>query len=516
MTWAPRHDASPGGSRVRRVFLVFPPSRFATLASDHMSTIPHGIACLAAYLRDRWDVRLLDATIEGFLRFTRVDEEIIEFGLDAADVCERIAEFQPDVVGWSCVFSHQMPFIRRASHLVRARLPDAFQVCGGNYPTFLPGRALAGSALDAIVAGEGEETLRELLDALDRGDDPTHVRGTIWPDVDGGARANPPRAALEDIAGLPWPAYDLLNMPAYFRHAFPHSYFTTTSRVMQVMSSRGCCYQCTYCSSARFWNHRLRLRNPDDVVEQIAWLVDRWGTRWIQFEDDNLTGNREHIEQICMGLIRRRVGVRWSAPNGVCVATLDAPLLALMHRAGCRDLTVAIESSSQETLRRLRKPLRVEQVAPVVREMRRLGIRVSATLIVGFHWETLEDARRTLAIATGAGLDWPMVLRANPLPGTELTRQMIRDGAIPADYDFERNSFFRSVASFPGFDSRELAAAERRTHRATLAGLYRSPLLATATLRRKVFIAARAWPAMWWRQARNRGTGPAYPGRTAP
>jgi magnesium-protoporphyrin IX monomethyl ester (oxidative) cyclase len=432
------------------------------LHSDALVAVPHGIASLAAFMRDRYDVRLLDATAAGRHRHTRIDDKQFEYGLSSDQVMREIGRYQPDVIGYSCLFSHQMDFIRQLSKRVRNRWPGTFQVCGGGHPSFIPDRAGRDSALDVVVVGEGEETFRELLDAHNEGRDGRDIIGTVWLEDGIVVRRNAPRPLIEDLDHLPWPAYDLLDMESYFAANRPHGVFSHGRRTTQVITSRGCPLHCTFCSSARFWGRRLRLRNVEDVVDQIAYLVERYRADWIQFEDDNITHNRNHIESFCNALIRRRLPVHWSLPNGVAGATLNRPLLQLMHHAGCRDLTLAIESGSQETLRRTRKPLRVEQVHRVVREVREVGIGMTAYFIVGFPWETRADITATLGLARS--MPWAAVFYATPLVGSQLAADMIEEGLIDEDHDFERDSYFISKSQNFGYSDAELSGLIKQIH----------------------------------------------------
>ncbi len=434
----------PHPLNIERVFLLFPPNR---LHRETMKLVysPLGVSYLASSIRSEADVRIMDAVAEGFYHEEELDEDFIAVGSPLSEIKQRIEEFRPQVVGITCLFSSVFPIIRQLCRMVKEVDPNILTVIGGAYPTFLPEHCLKEKSLDLIVLGEGEDTFRELILRLRAGRPLGEVDGLAFRE-DGKVVVRPRTRWIEDLDAIPFPARDLLPMDLYAKISVPATYSAKEKLITPIITSRGCPARCSYCSSSRYWGYRFRARSPENVLDEIGELIERFHIRELQFEDDNITANPKRAKAIFQGMIDRGYRVAINFPNGVALWTLDEELVELMKAAGCYEMTLAFESGSQHVLDHIiQKPLNLERARQIAQLIHRKNIRTNAFYIFGFPGETREQVQETFRFAREMKTNTAWFFIASPLPGTELHRQAQEQGLLPEDFNFENLSFTRSV-----------------------------------------------------------------------
>jgi len=458
---------------IRRVMLIFPPM-YDIKHVDTMCVPPLGIACLGAFIRDQAEVKLMDALVEGSHRRVSVSKKIELVGLSYDDILERIREYRPDMVGFSCIFSNQYASIKTLAQRIKQELdPEMVLAAGGTHPSFTPQRTLSNTSLDYIVLGEGELTLRALIDAHNQGRGVEDLDGLAYRD-NGGVQVNPRVNYIENLDEMPLPARDLLPMEKYFKVNVPMGLHWKKRRNTPMVTSRGCPCHCTFCSSTVHWGKRYRFRSPESVLSEIEHLRDRYGVKELKFQDDNLTMPRKRAEAIFQGMVDRGLAMPWNTPNGVAVWTLDEELIKLMKKSGCYEMTLAVESGDPWVLENIvKKPLKLEKAVEVARLARKHGIMTAGYFIIGFPGENMEQIKNTLRFALDLKLDFVIPFIYNPLPGSELWRVCKDKGYIPEDYHYEEaNNYFQSDLDTEEFTSAELEKLQRSTY---LKNLIRQP-----------------------------------------
>jgi len=463
--------------KVERVLLIFPPVR---LYRETMKLVfsPLGVSYIASMIRNDVEVKILDAAAEGFNHEEIWDENFIRFGLSLNDIRRRIEDFQPDMVGLTCLFSSIFPVVREICREVKRIDPDILTITGGTYPTFMSEYCLEEPSLDMIALGEGENAMLELVRRLKEEKDIRDIDGLAYKD-EGQVKRNPDTHYIEDLDSIPFPARDLLPMDVYNRIGVPHSFSAAKKNNAPMISSRGCPAHCIYCSSTRFWGNRYRFRSPENVLDEISELVDKWGIEEIQFEDDNFTANRERAKAICQGVIDRKLNVKFNFPNGVALWTLDEEMVDLLVEAGCYEMTLAFESGCQEVLSRIiKKPLNLEKASRITEYIKSKNLRTNAFYIFGFPGETREQMEETFEFANRMKTDMAYFFVANPLPGTELYEIAKSRGMLRGDFNFENLTFTRSAYHQGIFPQGELEKkAGREFLKYNLRSFLRSPLV---------------------------------------
>lgn len=384
-----------------------------------------------------------------------------------------------------------------------ARARGAATIAFGTHVTPMPIATLeAYPALDYVLYGEPELTLRELMDALlvaDRDQEqgepwealtradpalakalaglyresdpqwvPASTRGATLAERLGSIpglawrRAgqpvvNPPRALLCDLDALPLPRHDLLPLQRYRAPLVKGPYAF-------VVTSRGCPAGCQFCIKHVSYGRSVRFRSPDHILAEIEQLVGL-GVRSIHMYADLFTVNRDHVMGICQGLLDRGLSVRWTCNSRVDF--VDRDMLNLMARSGCWMISWGIESGDEEMLRQMHKGVSMEGIHRALAWAREAGIRNWGYFIIGLPGESVESIRRTIALAKALPLELALFHIAAPHPGTPLFFQVIEKGWFRPGARWEQVDMDRStVLDYPDLRAEELECWARRAMRA--------------------------------------------------
>jgi len=433
--------------------------------TNNICSLPMGVAALAAWLREKNDVEVaaLDSVVEGHSNIVDMGEDTIRFGLSFDEIERRIAEFSPDLLGISTIFSSQFPFVREIAKRAKKLDPDMFVVTGGTYPSFMPGHALESSVLDAVIIGEGELPLQSIIERLNEGKDLDGLPAVAYRDS-AGIHINEGKLLIEDLSKLPLPARDLFPVERYFEVNMPMQAISRSRRNLSVATSRGCPYQCRFCSSTIHWGNRYRMREVESVLDELEHLKNTYNIGEIKFEDDNLTFDGKRAKALFRGMIERGLNLHWNTPNGVAVRHLDDEMIALMKQSGCYELTLAVESGDPDVLRDIiKKPLDLEEASEAARRIKDHGIETAGYFIVGFPGETKRQVENTLDFALSLKLDRAYIFMYTPLPGTPLAEEAIQKGLVREDFDFEKeNNYFMPSVKLADMTTDELLKMQRR------------------------------------------------------
>jgi magnesium-protoporphyrin IX monomethyl ester (oxidative) cyclase len=463
--------------KIERVFLLFPPVR---LYRETMKLVfsPLGIGYIASMIRNDVEVEIMDAAVEGFNRHKILDSDFILYGSSMTEIAKRIEAFNPDIVGMSCLFSSIFPVIRRLCTAIKKIDPDIQTIVGGNYPTFRPEYCMGEPFLDMISLGESENTMLEVIRHFSDGRSFRDIDGLVFRDCDK-VVVNPKTIWIKDLDSIPFPSRDLLPLELYKKVGVPHSFSAASRHNAPMISSRGCMAHCIYCSSTNFWGNHYRFRSPENVIAEIDDLVKNWGTKEIQFEDDNFTANRARAKKIFEGIIGLDYKIKFNFPNGVALWTLDEELVDLMVEAGCYEMTLAFESGCQDVLRDIvKKPLNLEKAKRIAEYIKSKAIRTNAFYIFGFPGETKAQMRETFNFANKMKTDTAYFFVANPLPGTQMYELAKSRGMLRDDFNFENLTFTRSAYHEGVFPQGELEKmAGREFLKYNVRSFFRHPLV---------------------------------------
>lgn len=370
---------------------------------------PVGLALIAAILeREGYPVTILDANA---------------LNLGAEKVVPLITD--ADVVGLTAMTPTVGAAISVARHLKQAN-PDLTIILGGAHATLLPEETLAAAPeIDVIVRGEGEETIIELLQALENKQSLSGVPGISYK-ADNQVVNTAHRPATIDMDSLPFLAYHLLPLRRYKPHP-PHG---RALPFTAVVTSRGCPYHCAYCSKPVFGS-KFRAQSPERVIKEVAYIGEKFGVKEIAFYDDVFTLDKKRACAIADGIIKDRLKFHWTCETRVNL--VDKELLGHIKRAGGYAIAYGIESASPEVLDTLSKGIKLEQVEKAVYISREAGLQTIGYFMIGSPGETSETITRTIQFAKQLKLDFAQFAVTTPFPGTKLYDLYLAEGgeAIP-------------------------------------------------------------------------------------
>lgn len=264
-----------------------------------------------------------------------------------------------------------------------------------------------------VLMGEGDDTLPELLDALE-GKISTplaDVRGLAYRDGDG-VMVTPPRPVLNKLDEIPFPAWELVDREKYARvWREHHGYYS-----MNLVTTRGCPFHCNWCAKP-IWGQRYNVRSPQNVVAEMAWLKEHFQPDHIWFMDDIMGIQDRWIEEFADLLDARDLHIPFKSLNRVDLL-LRGNTIPALARAGAKIIWVGAESGSQKILDAMEKGTRVEQIYQATRELHAHGVKVAFFLQFGYPGETREDIELTLKMVRECMPDDIGISVSYPLPGT--------------------------------------------------------------------------------------------------
>ncbi len=397
------------------------------------------MASAAAVLEKKGHVvMIIDAPTEGWENLEELDATKYRVGLSAQVIAGRISDWKPDVVAVEVPFSGWSKTAFEVVSIAKKVSKDIVVVLFGLHPSSRPEACLEDSEADFVVVGEPEVTIDELVEALQN-------KVSSFNKIDGlGFRENgkvtltAKRAFIQDLDTLPLPARHLLPMKVYSEAVKQNPLRgEITKSYTIVVTSRGCPFNCVFCTHSIVWGKQWRPRSPKNVVDEVEHVIKTYGIKQIDFADDNMTWSRERMAQICDLIVERGLHFEWFTPNGVRADTIDEALLRKMKKAGCKKIRVAPESGVQRVVTDIaKKNLELKKVEAAIVAARKVGIKVGCFFVMGLIGETKADIEETIRYAyklKGLGAESFVFSIAMPLYGTAFYEQAkaggyIRDG----------------------------------------------------------------------------------------
>jgi len=380
----------------------------------HYSVPPMGLGYIISALRASGfnEVSLLDAAKEN---------------IDYAEFAERITSGKFKILGIQC-YSFDVPSVNRMLSLAKKANPDIVTVIGGPHPTAVYGEVFQGfKDLDFAIRGEAEKSFPLLVGAILKGDvNLSGIPGLMYRE-NGKTKINNPEH-IKNIDSLEIPAWDLIDPRTYpdevqgaFYRGFP---------VAPIISSRGCPYECTFCANKIMTGRTVRFRKMEKVADEIEYLTHNYGVKEFQIIDDNFMMRKDRVLEFCRIMKEKSLKVYLNFPSGFRLDTIDRDTLAALKEVGAYSVTVGIESASQRILDHMKKGLKIAEIREKVKLIKSMGFSISAFFIIGYPEEKEEDILETIRFARELPIDIAHFSAFLPLPGTDITEELIRTGRL--------------------------------------------------------------------------------------
>ena len=403
-----------------KVLLISPPypkDRVFRKSMKHLGAVlpPLGVSYIAAVLeRDGHEVKIIDgpawATILGY---------------DFNDLERDVREFVPDVVGVSASTS-QIEHAKKTISIARSANKECVVILGGTLVSADPKALLGFEQVDYGIYGEADITFSEVLRAIEKKEPLERKEGIIWRE-NGVVRFLKPKTII-NLDEIPLPARHLLKMEIY--RPSPANYRRLPATT--IMTSRGCPYQCIFCSRPTEGTI-FRVHSAERVIEEIEQLVTKYGIRDIQIFDDTFSLIPSRVEKICKRIIEKKLDIWWNCMTRV--DKINPELLALMKQAGCYEIGFGIESGSNRILQFIKKATTIDLVRKGVKMTKDAGIDVRGFFVIGFPTETKEEILQTIEFAKDLDVDVAQFMISTPFPGTEMWEISKQNGTISENWN---------------------------------------------------------------------------------
>ena len=434
------------------VTLIRAPLTLSKFASAAPAVPPIGMAYIAASLQKNGHrVEIIDPTGEAIDQYIPYAEGVLYRGLTINQIVDRI--HPSDVIGISVMFSQDWPLARTLIDAMHARYPNTMIVAGGEHVSAEPTGAMEDArGLSYIIPGDGDIAMCDLLDYLANKKTLAEIPGVYYRDGDS-IRQTLGAKRIKAIDELPWPAWDLFPLENYLKGG--HGWGVNRGRNMPVLASRGCPYQCTFCSNPTMWTPRWTVRAAEEVIKEMKYYIDKYQVTNFDFQDLTAIIKKEWIMRFCQLLMVENLKITWQLPTGTRSEAIDEEVAPLLFASGCTNITYAPESGNPDILKKIKKKINRDKVIKSARAAVKAGCNVKANFIFGFpgdtyssHWETFKFIFRLAVI----GLYDISVAPFSPYPGSELFRELQSKGRIPIKLD---DNYYRKL---PFSDSSKTAS----------------------------------------------------------
>jgi len=384
-----------------KILLVTPPfseeERYGKLSAVGTLYPPLGLAYIAAIGKNQGH------------QVTVIESEAT--GHTFEEIYAEAERLQPDLIGMP-TFLNTIQRCFRIADEIKKRLPRTKILLGGVQVTLNPQEAVKRDSIDYLIMGEGEKSFADLLSALEKNSPLSSVAGLAWKDKQK-ISFNQAQPLINDLDALPLPARELFPMERYHSSSQLRG-----KRTLHMMTSRGCPFRCTYCTSHMTFGKTFRFHSAKRVLEEMVILKDKYKADTIQFYDETFTLNRNRVIQLCDEIKRNKIKIAWACFTRVNL--VDEELLKKMRSAGCYQIFYGVEAATQRLLNVIKKDITLEQIANAFKWSKLAGIETLASFMIGLPTETKEEALKTIDLAIKINADYAQWQKTTPFPGTEL------------------------------------------------------------------------------------------------
>ncbi len=399
---------------------------FIKASADHseFETVspPLGLISLAAVVAERaqWQSQVIDTYL-------------VEDWQQAIN--EAFNHFEPDVIGISALTAESASMHRIAA-FCKSINSTTLVIAGGPHPTAYPDETLECGNVDIAVINEGEETLAELLQHIEKEQPWQNVAGIAFR-TDKEIEFSPQRAFNFDLDRMPHPAWHLLDIEGYYKKTAMTPVYRR--RYMSMMTSRGCPYRCNYCHTIQ--GKRFRAHSPEYIVGMVERLIKEHGIRNFEFFDDIFNWDGERLEAIMHLIINKGLDINFTFPNGLRGDRLSEEQIDLLHKAGCDFTALAIESAVPRLQKYMKKHLDLTKIEKTIAAFAKRRIFTVGFFMVGFPTETEEEMQQTINFATRSKLHVAYFFTVTPFQGTKIHEIALNERLLESEARVYDNTY---------------------------------------------------------------------------
>lgn len=343
----------------------------------------------------------------------------------------------PVLVGLPTFTSSLMLRVFEITKIIRTKFPQTKIIFGNIHANIFKKELIENNSADFIALGEAEETICELLSALkNKPNDYQQIKGLLYKDTNNNLIETPLREPIKDLDKLPFPAWHLTPVKKY--EFFPFAKIKEPA--LLISGSRGCPYQCSFCSLIVHGSKR-RVRSAKSIVDEMEYFQKKYGIRQYGFIDPLFPINPKEGLSFCQELIKRNLHKKIVWITETRIDSVNQELLIQMQLAGCRRIMFGIESPSQKNIDNLKKEFDSKKVIETIKMCQKAKLISLGFFIIGLPGETKEDIKNTIKFAIDSGLDFAKFSIYTPYPGTKDFNELKTKGLLNQELITNWNSY---------------------------------------------------------------------------
>jgi len=396
-----------------KVILINPPLVYQD--KDLYGSIPFmptGLLYLAGYLKSKGvDVSIIDGFGLAPRRLFRIDEKLVGNGLNEEEIVERVTA--ANIIGVSVHSGMSHSLALRLAQKIKQKHPSAVLVAGGSHASSVY-EALLEGGFDYVCIGEGEHSFLSLIKYIrDKEGNLSEIPGLAY-------RGGQVRECVfeNDLDNFAFAALPMIPLDNYWRLGMQHA--PVRGKFMVITTSRGCVYNCRFCTTPKLLGRKWRTRSAKNIVDEIQSAVETYGIEDVIIQDELFGFEKDSALAFAREIQNRKLKIRFSLPSGIKVERMDEEVLSLLRQAGLQYMVFAPESGSARILKKMNKPMDFEKLFRLVSFASGIGIKLGCFFVIGFEDETDEDRRMTKDLVgklTKLGMDEISIFIWTPLPG---------------------------------------------------------------------------------------------------
>lgn len=416
------------------ITLIRPPAveafRFATTSI----TLPLGLAYVASALKSKnFKVQIIDAVGNdpknrvGYYKGYLVGESL-------SDIISKIS-ISSKFIGITVVFTHEWPLVVKLIDLIKKKYTTKKVILGGEHVSAMPEFCIATSKADFIVMGEGEETILELMNANSHEEQKLKQIQGLGFKLKNEVIINPRRKRRTDLDEIALPDWKSFEVKKYHENRFVGGMYSENITV-PILATRGCPYQCTYCSAPNMWLPRWIPRDPLKVVNEIEYYKKQFNAKNFPFQDLTAIIKKEWIKAFCEEIVKRKLNITWQLPTGTRSEAIDDEIADLLKKSGMTSMAYAPESGSEETRKFIKKRMKTENLFKSIDSAAKAGLNIAVFIVIGFPHDNNKNLRENINFIkrlASQGVTDVSVGYYMALPGTQLFNSLFDSGKITLD-----------------------------------------------------------------------------------
>jgi len=368
-----------------RILFVDPPGKNKGLNT--------GLGYLSAVLKESHEVSILDLNN---IEIGVCGEPNPYMPIDELEkrVTHAVEAFEPDVFGVS-VKTFTAEISKHIFKFISSQQSEILTVAGGPHITLDGLKFVQETRIDFGIQGEGEYAFSELCTALEKNEVVRNIEGVFyW--KNGQLVHNPRGSKIKDLDAIPFPCYDhfssIMTNGGYLKE-YP------------ILTSRGCPYNCSYCSMPKIMGGKWRSHSPERVIKELEHAKNKYHSTSFTVVDDNFTLNLKRVEDICDQLISKKFNLPWNSQNGIRADRISEYMAKKMKRAGCHYVWIGIESTDEKVFNAINKGEKLEDIKTGIKHLKDAGIRVGGFFIIGLPYSTKESDLKSVDFVKELGID---------------------------------------------------------------------------------------------------------------